>query len=454
MISSYLLLSIGFIILLGFGSFGLVSLREKEKRAAVISLGLALAGLAIFTLSSLLPPPLRSIILIVAFLFLLVFLGLFLIPLGKVDLGNDQPGNRFDERDIMFARHRLKSGTPEYKAYYAMRPQNQAPDDRTRLKPGLLSPDAQLADPYLFASAEGSFDLTRALRKAVDGPVSTPAVPKNHPVPVQTMTDYLKNLALYYGALDVGITRLHPYHVYSHVGRGSGVYGEPIPVRHHFAIAFTVEMDFYMVAANPNPPGVMESARQYVNAASVAVQLASTIRHLGYSARAHIDGNYQVIAPLVARDAGLGEIGRMGLLMTPGLGPRVRLGVVSTDLDLVPAHRQPNRSVIDFCSICKKCAENCPSKAIPFQDRQELDGAMRWRIDSDACFHYWNIIGTDCGRCMAVCPYSHPNSFHHNLVRWGIAHSGFFRRIALNLDDLFYGSKPAPHKAPGWIAIL
>ena len=48
------------------------------------------------------------------------------------------------------------------------------------------------------------------------------------------------------------------------------------------------------------------------------------------TARAHIDGNYQVIAPLVARDAGLGTIGRMGLLMTPELGPRVRLAVVTT----------------------------------------------------------------------------------------------------------------------------
>ena len=45
------------------------------------------------------------------------------------------------------------------------------------------------------------------------------------------------------------------------------------------------------------------------------------IRRLGYPARAHIDGNYRVIAPLVARDAGLGEIGRMGLLMTPRSRP-------------------------------------------------------------------------------------------------------------------------------------
>lgn len=66
------------------------------------------------------------------------------------------------------------------------------------------------------------------------------------------------------------------------------------------------------------------------------MQLAEFMRSIGYPARAHIDGSYRVVCPLVARDAGLGEIGRMGLLMTPELGPRVRIAVVTTDLPLVP----------------------------------------------------------------------------------------------------------------------
>jgi epoxyqueuosine reductase QueG len=153
----------------------------------------------------------------------------------------------------------------------------------------------------------------------------------------------------------------------------------------------------------------------------------------------------------VARDAGLGEIGRMGLLMTPELGPRVRLGVVTTDLPLIPDQRGDDLSAIDFCRMCKKCAENCPSRSISFGDRQEIDGALRWRIDSDACFRYWNLIGTDCGRCMAVCPYSHPNNLAHNLVRWATRRSGAARRGALWLDDVFYGTRPAPRPAPDWV---
>jgi hypothetical protein len=86
-------------------------------------------------------------------------------------------------------------------------------------------------------------------------------------------------------------------------------YGEPVPFESGYAVAFTVEMDRRMVRSAPNAPTVMESGRQYVEAARVAVQLAAAVRTMGYPARAHIDGNYRVIAPLVARDAGQGKRG-------------------------------------------------------------------------------------------------------------------------------------------------
>jgi epoxyqueuosine reductase QueG len=131
----------------------------------------------------------------------------------------------------------------------------------------------------------------------------------------------------------------------------------------------------------------------------------------------------------------------------------VRLGVVTTDADLVADERQPDPTVIDFCNICTKCADNCPSRSIPFGDRQEVGSALRWKIDAETCFHYWNVIGTDCGRCMAVCPYSHPATTSHNLVRWGNSRSGAFRRAAKWLDDLFYGKHPHIRQAPTWTVI-
>jgi reductive dehalogenase len=441
------LIVLGLGALLGFGAFGLLSLREGERRAARIALSSAVATSALFFLTTLLPTPGKLTVLGVVVVAGMVGGVLLVLPIGRVERGRDVPQSRFDERDIMFARARLVPGDPKYSTYYAVRPENRAGDDKTRSLPGLFAPEAREANPLVFAATEASFGLTEALREAVDVPV----VSERSTYDAAATSGYIKSLAVYHGAHTVGITEVRPYHVYSHIGRGSGEYGAPIELEHCYAIAFTVEMDHGMVGTAPAAPITLESARQYVEAAKIAVQLGNLARSLGYPARAHIDGNYRVIAPLVARDAGLGEIGRMGLLMTPTLGPRVRIGVVTTDLPLVSDQRGDDLAVIDFCQICKKCAENCPVRAIPEGDREEIDGALRWRINPDLCYRYWCVVGTDCGRCMAVCPYSHPDNLLHNLIRWAVERSGVARRGVLWLDDVFYGSKPEPKPAPTWV---
>ena len=446
-LASLVLLFAAAALLLAFGAFALASTREKERRATRVALGAALLSAALLILVGLAPTPVREIAGVVLVATAITLCALFLWPMGPAERGQDVPSTRFDERDIMFARARLEPGSPEYAAYYAAHPENQKGDDRIRSLPGLGSPTALKAEPFAFAAMAASFSLTEALHDDVDGPVA----PERFEVPPARVTTYLKDVARYWGAHRVGVAELQPYHVYSHIGRGSGVYGAPISLEHRYALAFSVEMSFEMMGASPDAPVVMESARQYVEAAKVALQLAALIRSLGYPARAHIDGNYRVIAPLVARDAGLGEIGRMGLLMTPDLGPRVRLGVVTTDLPLVVDGRTDELSVLDFCRICEKCADNCPSNSIPTGDRQLIDGAMRWRIDPDTCFRYWNSLGTDCGRCMTVCPYSHPDSALHDAVRWANRRSGFARRATLRLDDAVYGRRPAPRPGPDWV---
>lgn len=429
--------------LLFLGGFTLVSMREGEKRAAAITAILTTIITGFFILAGFLPTPFQTFILFFIAGILILGVILFSLPAEPVKRLRDVSSKRFDERDIMFARARLQPGSANYASYYSMRPENESSDTLFRAQPGLLSPRARYADPVIFALPDASFTLTEAMHVMVDGDPALEVVclPEN-----PARTELVKRLARYFGALEVGVTRLKPEYIYSHTGRGSGEYGSPIVLNHKFAIAFTVEMDYEIMGSAPHAPVVMESARQYVEAGRVAVQLAHTIRSWGYPARAHMDGDYRVICPLVARDAGLGEIGRMGLLMTPRIGPRVRVAVVTTDLELIPNEDAPNTSMINFCTLCGKCAENCPPKAISFDDRVEIDGALRWKINSDLCFRYWTAVGTDCGRCMNVCPYSHPDTFYHNLVRWGNGRSGLFRRMALRMDDLFYGKHPRPRE--------
>ncbi len=423
------------------------SYREGARRAVWIGLGGVLGGLLWIGVGTVAPSPLIEGMFWGAVAVLVGGAVWFFWPVSTEEVGPETPQTRVDERRIPFAWIRLRPGTPVWEQYYRIYPERKEVEDAIWELPGLLSPRARGAHPLAFAASEASFMLTAAVRHQVEGEVAERQV-RLEP---EVMTRFVKALARYYGAVDVGVTELRPYHVYSHIGRGTGEYGAPLEPEHRYAIAFTVEMRYEPMQTAPWAWTVMESAHQYVEAAKVALRLAYVIRLLGYPARAHIDGNYRVIAPLVARDAGLGELGRMGLLITPRLGPRVRLGVVTTDLPLVPTPRVPDASVVDMCQHCKKCAVNCPGRAIPMGEREMVDGALRWRIDIDRCFRYWNVIGTDCGRCIAVCPYAHPDTLLHNLVRAAIRRSGTMRRAAAWFDDLLYGRKPPIHPLPSWL---
>ena len=360
---------------------------------------------------------------------------------------NDTPLSRIDERDIMFSRNLLQVDSQRFETYYKDNPDKKQLDDKFRKRPGLMQEGALYYDPFTTSAAEASFKTVAAFHAMLDEENLAERQVKTDPA---KMSHFLKLWSKKLGAMSTGITELKKYHLYSTIGRGER-YGEPVAIDHAFAIALTVEMEKPLLDRAPHGPTVMESAQQYLNSGAIAVQMAEFIRHLGYSARAHIDGSYRVVCPLVARDAGLGEIGRMGLLMTPELGPRVRIAVVTTDLALVTDERTRDLSMIDFCRRCQKCADVCPSKAISFDGQKEINGAMRWQINSEACFTYWCTIGTDCAYCMRACPYSHPNNLLHNSIRLGLKRSPLFREFALKMDDFFYGRKPPAAPIPNWL---
>ncbi len=441
-------IAVGLAIGLGFLYFTWVSYREEEPRAAKRALALAVLLPLPYLSVGLFSQPWQSIVAGVLLGTTALVIGAFMLPIGKhVPTELDTPIKRIDERDIMFSRARMEPGSDRFETYYELHPDRKTLDDNFRRRPGLLSPGALYYDPVTAAAADASFKTVAAFHPLLDDE-ALPDSPQ--PVEPAQMTHFIKEWLKEVGAISVGVTELRDYHLYSNIGRGDR-YGEPVELGHKYAVAFTVEMNKTMLDRAPKGPTVMESAQEYLNSAAMAVQLAEFMRQLGYSTRAHIDGSYRVVCPLVARDAGLGEIGRMGLLMTPQLGPRVRLAVVTTDMPLVADERAHDGSVTDFCRQCKKCADVCPSNSISFEERTMVDGVKRWQINSESCFTYWCTVGTDCARCMSVCPYSHPDNLLHNVVRKGIQQSALFRTTALKLDDFFYGREPASLDLPDWI---
>ena len=99
----------------------------------------------------------------------------------------------------------------------------------------------------------------------------------------------------------------------------------------------------------------------------------------------------------VAREAGLGWIGRNNLLITPKFGSRVRLVSILTDLPL-----KPDEPVQRDCGDCRNCISVCPVRAI-VDNPLEFDHIGCYEQIKALCKER-NIRHYICGICIKACP--------------------------------------------------
>ena len=193
--------------------------------------------------------------------------------------------------------------------------------------------------------------------------------------------------------------------------------------------------------------GVAETTRNYARAGFASHSLAGTFEGLGIDTRAHVDSNYLVICPPLAVQAGLGELGRNGILVHHKYGPGVRLGLVTVDAEMA-VDKPQSFGISEFCRTCAKCARECPSASIPKGDAEIVRGAKKWPILPERCYHYWRTQGSDCGICIRACPFAKPDSKLHRMVRSSIKSTPIFNRLFLWGHDLVYGKSAGPKKPP------
>lgn len=267
----------------------------------------------------------------------------------------------------------------------------------------------------------------------------------------------VKHASLFFGASQAGIAELNPLWLYSDSfsptredrARAIPVLSEGerfertdealyIPSSMNRVVALAFEENFFGIA---NSPGRLASAAVgdgYSRMAFTACTLAEFIRALGY--RAIPAGNGTGLSIPMAIDAGLGELGRLGLLMTPKYGPRVRLAKVITDMPIMPD--SPIKfGVTEFCKACMLCAEHCPSAAITDGPRtwegkspSNNPGTLKWYIESEKCYDF---NGFSCSNCKRVCPFTKPNnSWLHQMIRKAIeAKISPLNKLMVRLDQ-------------------
>jgi ferredoxin len=151
------------------------------------------------------------------------------------------------------------------------------------------------------------------------------------------------------------------------------------------AILLTMEMKADKIVKAPSKTTMKEIFRTYLGLGVSVNKLTQFLKDRGYRAHAGPALGGEANYPLMAERAGLGAIGKHGILITPEFGPSLRLAAVYTEIENLPfSDENPHLWVRDFCDKCNRCVRKCPAGAI-YKDAIVFDDGTKQHIDYKKC---------------------------------------------------------------------
>jgi reductive dehalogenase len=156
--------------------------------------------------------------------------------------------------------------------------------------------------------------------------------------------------------------------------------------------------------------------------------------------------------------AGIVEQGRASHACSPDYGNMIRYcDFAVTDMPLA-ATRPIDAGVVNFCKSCKRCAENCPSKALSLDTEQTWDtvdsannpGHQCWPMNWTACNDFGGPF--DCVNCHTICPFNHPeDAIIHPVIRATAATTTLFNGFFAEMDKVMgYSDQRSDEEHLAW----
>lgn len=209
----------------------------------------------------------------------------------------------------------------------------------------------------------------------------------------------VESFALTHEADAIGIAAMNPLYVF-----------EGYTIEEPWVIVLALAHNYDRLKQVPsnehNGEGVTDVGMQYARGTRASFALANWIRSQGYKANAFPGPSASALLLIPpAIEAGLGELGKHGSMISRRFGSGVRLAGVTTDMPLLPTKRD-HFGADEFCASCQICTNACPPGAMS-DHKQMVRGVERWYVDFDKCIPYF-AENASCGVCIAVCPWTRP----------------------------------------------
>jgi epoxyqueuosine reductase len=240
-------------------------------------------------------------------------------------------------------------------------------------------------------------DLTRwgqrAQKAIVDLPYRRSEITVSEDLDPSRLTAMVKDRAAEIGISAVGVAEIDPTVMFADPSTADREFDETR------VVVCMLEQNWEATQTIPSHQGEQAEYSSIFRLQELSGQLASYLLDLGYTARVDFP-RFGYTIPFGV-EAGLGQLGLNGQLLTPFAGSRTRMNIIMTNAPLV-LDKPKDYGIPAICDECQLCVKNCPSRAIRSK-RDWHDGVYKAAIKPERCFPV--VASVDgCGICQKVCP--------------------------------------------------
>lgn len=178
-------------------------------------------------------------------------------------------------------------------------------------------------------------------------------------------------------------------------------------IQYPYAIVLTMELNKEITETEPDEEAYRLNNAFYKYFGEITYQLSDYLRKNGFATEVAHPFEGIVNYSLLAQNAGLGYIGKSGLLITPELGPRQKISAIFVSIANLPFKENNEHSwILDYCDKCSKCIKSCPENA--FIERKTCYGGKETEFVQRLCIGC--IKG--CAHCINACPFDQKGYVH------------------------------------------
>lgn len=232
--------------------------------------------------------------------------------------------------------------------------------------------------------------LLRARLGVLKSPRSNPATPPP-PADGAELNRLLKEKAAEAGLSAVGVAQYDPKYTFEqHQGKAVG----------DRMIVCVLEQEHERTQLAPSCTAEKLALTTYAEMLEKMVKISEWLQSLGYQARCETYTGENIYIHYGVQ-AGLGQLGLNGQLLTPQAGSRCRLAGITTNAPI--AFDEPvDYGLEGVCDACQICVRRCPAGAIP-ANRKDYRGVVKPKLNTKRCFPVVTLVD-GCAICMKTCP--------------------------------------------------